>query len=84
MDGKNGFSVPLQKWITDDLLEPMSDVIIDKNLIQYFGINENELKKIITEHRMELMANGQFLQSFHFLVGKIIYPHKNIIYNTKL
>ena len=29
----------------------MSDVIIDKNLIQYFGLNENELKKIITEHR---------------------------------
>ncbi len=52
LDGKKrGFSVPLQKWITDDLLEPMSDVIIDKNLIQYFGINENELKKIITEHR---------------------------------
>ena len=78
------FQFHYKKWISDDLLEPMSDVIIDKNLIQYFGMNENKLKKIIIEHHNGTDHKWPIFTIFSLLVGKIIYPHKNIIYNTKL
>ena len=48
---KRGFSIPLHKWITEDLLKPMSEVMMDKSMIQYFGMNDSGIMELIKEHQ---------------------------------
>ncbi len=48
---KKGFSVPLQKWIAEDLIDHFSQVLLDVNSINYFGMNAKEITKLLEEHK---------------------------------
>ena len=47
---KKGFSVPLSKWLREDLFKPISEVLLDNSLNDHFGLNKKELKKMLEDH----------------------------------
>ncbi|MFL2983033.1 MAG: asparagine synthase (glutamine-hydrolyzing) [Candidatus Neomarinimicrobiota bacterium] len=48
---KKGFSVPLRKWISDDLMNPISEVLLDQDLIKYFGMEIKGIENLLKEHK---------------------------------
>lgn len=47
---KKGFSVPLGKWIREDLKEKFQEVLFDQKFLRKFEISRKNLDKIWTEH----------------------------------
>lgn len=47
---KKGFSVPLTRWLKQDLYKPISETIMDHSLANHFGVNTHELEKLISDH----------------------------------
>ncbi|MEO8209366.1 MAG: asparagine synthase (glutamine-hydrolyzing) [bacterium] len=54
---KFGFSIPLSKWISEDLKNEFESRLYDKNMIKYFNINQNNLKHVFDEHISNKAAN---------------------------
>lgn len=48
---KKGFSVPLKKWMGEELMEPITEILHDRKLIDYFGIETGEIDKLLFEHK---------------------------------
>ena len=51
---KSGFSVPLDKWIREDLRKEVLDVLSDENLKMVHNLNIPKFKKMLNDH----MDNG--------------------------
>jgi len=47
---KRGFSIPLSRWIREDLKQPMNDLLLTEDHIKYFGLNESGLHQMMNEH----------------------------------
>ena len=47
---KKGFSIPLSRWIKEELRETISEVMMDKSLNDYFGINIIKSEKMLSNH----------------------------------
>lgn len=50
---KKGFSIPLTKWLQNDLYDPVSAVLLDKSLCEEFGLNLNRLEMILQKHKQK-------------------------------
>ena len=48
---KKGFSVPIKKWIGEELMEPITEILYDRKLIDYFGVETGEIDKLLFEHK---------------------------------
>ncbi|NVK51421.1 MAG: asparagine synthase (glutamine-hydrolyzing) [Flavobacteriaceae bacterium] len=48
---KRGFSVPLNRWLKEDLKDEFKEKIFDSNFIESFKINKSALKKIWNDHQ---------------------------------
>lgn len=48
---KRGFSVPLGKWLREDLREVVSDTISSRDVAHHFGMNPDAIAGLITDHR---------------------------------
>jgi asparagine synthase (glutamine-hydrolysing) len=49
-DKKRGFTVPLGKWIQQELKEEFRDKVMNRNFIEDFGINGKELENLFESH----------------------------------
>lgn len=47
---KRGFTVPLGKWINDDLKEAFKERLLDKNFCNGFGIASNQVEALLANH----------------------------------
>ena len=47
---KKGFTVPLSKWLKEDLYKPISEVLMDDSLNDHFGLNKKALEKMLKDH----------------------------------
>ena len=47
---KKGFSVPLSRWLRQDLNKHFSDILMDHSLINHFGIDRKIIEKLIFDH----------------------------------
>jgi asparagine synthase (glutamine-hydrolysing) len=47
---KRGFSVPLAKWIREDLKKPFEEALYDPSFLNAFNLKEDKIKQLMTEH----------------------------------
>ncbi len=50
-DTKRGFTVPLNKWLKEELREPVREAVFSKDFIEKYQIDESQLTKIFNEHQ---------------------------------
>lgn len=50
---KRGFSIPLGKWIREDLKTGFEEVLMDRSLCQTFGFNREGIASILNEHNIQ-------------------------------
>lgn len=48
---KKGFSMPLTNWLQNDLMEPFSDILMDKTVAYDFGIDQKEIELMLNSHK---------------------------------
>jgi asparagine synthase (glutamine-hydrolysing) len=47
---KKGFTIPLAKWIKEDLRRPFEEVLFDPSFLTAFSLSEEKLKRLMHEH----------------------------------
>ena len=47
---KKGFSVPMTKWLRKGLKKKFTEVLMDQNLIDHFGLNKFKLENLLNDH----------------------------------
>lgn len=47
---KRGFTMPLGKWIREELREPFTQTLSDKETIEFFGMDKNVMTEILKAH----------------------------------
>lgn len=47
---KKGFSVPMTKWLRKGLKKKFTEVLMDQNLIDHFGLNKFKLEILLNDH----------------------------------
>ncbi|SVE25141.1 uncharacterized protein METZ01_LOCUS477995, partial [marine metagenome] len=50
---KRGFSIPLAKWIREELKEPISDILLSVGHSQDFGFNHSMIQNMLNDHIYE-------------------------------
>ncbi len=50
-DTKRGFTVPLNKWLKEELREPVREAIFHNNFIDKYGIDKPKLQQLFEEHQ---------------------------------
>ena len=49
---KKGFSIPLTKWIQNDLYKPISEVLLDKRSCEDFAVDLKQVEIMLNDHRL--------------------------------
>jgi asparagine synthase (glutamine-hydrolysing) len=60
-DKKRGFTIPLGKWIKEDLRTRFEEVLLDKTMCDYFGFSRQGVMSILNEHNKEGKDNKWIL-----------------------
>ena len=47
---KRGFSIPLTRWLKDDLKDHFNDILLEKNSIEFFSMNKNSIENLVKNH----------------------------------
>lgn len=47
---KRGFTIPLAKWIREDLRIPFHDTLLDKNFTETFNLDKDNIENLLTRH----------------------------------
>lgn len=50
-DKKRGFTVPLGKWIREDLKTPFEETLLDSSFLQTFGLKESGVLELLHSHQ---------------------------------
>lgn len=71
---KRGFSVPLSKWLKEDLKDEVEEAIFSQQFLNVFSISEKALKLVWHEHQRGLRDHKWFL----FTIYSLQQWHKNL------
>lgn len=47
---KKGFSIPLSKWIKEDLKDEFQDSLLNSKQLDSFGFEKKQIEKMLTTH----------------------------------